>query len=222
MATSHFKTYLELVNEVLARLRERQVTTVTQSPYSRMIGSFVNKVKYDVEQAHRWQTLRESWQVNTAPEVTSYYMDVAGPRAQFIACYNVTTGEEVKKSTNEEMDRLLVLDEPNRSGPPKLYIPNAHWDSQDVKVDIWPVPDASYLLQWNIYAPQGDLVADTDTMGVPYRPVIEGALAMAYAERGEDGGQMSLVQWQVYNSALSDAIAVDAGLNDEEMVWEPK
>lgn len=221
MATKHFYTYLELVNIVLRRLREREVTTVNQSPYSKMIGEFINKVKFDVEQAHRWQTLRLSWQCYTAPEVTSYYMDTAGPRAQFIACYNVTTGEVVKKSTNDEMDRLLVLEEPNRHGTPVYYIPNAHWDSKDVKIDLWPVPDEAYLLQWNIYAPQGELSADTDTMGVPYRPVIEGALAMAYAERGEDGGQMSLVQSEVYRQSLSDAIAVDAGLNDEEMIWEP-
>ena len=35
-------TYLELVNDVLARLREQQVTTVNLTTYSSLIGKFVN------------------------------------------------------------------------------------------------------------------------------------------------------------------------------------
>lgn len=221
MATQHFFKFIDIVNKVLDRLREARVTDIAQSPYSRMIGEFVNKIKFDVEQAHRWQTLRDSWQATTSDEVASYYMELAGPRAQFLDCFNITTHEEVRKSTNDEMDRLLVLNEPNKKGPPKIYIPNAHWSTKDVKIDIWPVPDGAYLIQWNLYVPQGELVENDDYLAVPYRPVIEGVLAMAYAERGEDGGQMSIAQWEIYKQTLSDAIAVDAGLNDEESIWTP-
>ena len=41
-------TYLELVNDVLVRLRETTVSTVTQTAYSSLIGKFVNDGKRQV------------------------------------------------------------------------------------------------------------------------------------------------------------------------------
>jgi len=35
-------TYLDLVNNVLRRLREDEVTTVNANVYSRMVGDFIN------------------------------------------------------------------------------------------------------------------------------------------------------------------------------------
>ena len=35
-------TYLQLVNSVLRRLREEEVSTVSQNSYSKLIGEFVN------------------------------------------------------------------------------------------------------------------------------------------------------------------------------------
>ena len=42
-------TYLTIVNEVLRRLREEQVSSVTQNTYSNMVGAFVNDAKQIVE-----------------------------------------------------------------------------------------------------------------------------------------------------------------------------
>ena len=44
-------TYLNLVNNVLRRLREDVVTTVTNNTYSTMVGDFVNDAKELVETA---------------------------------------------------------------------------------------------------------------------------------------------------------------------------
>jgi hypothetical protein len=119
------------------------------------------------------------------------------------------------------MDDLLTIPlEPGR-GSPLYYTCNGTNESNEVKVDIYPIPDAAYILQWNIYALQGDLTENDDVIGVPYRPVIEGALAMALAERGEDGGSASLAQWQVYKEALSDAVAFEAAKVEEDQVWIP-
>ena len=38
-------TYLELVNDVLIRLRETTVSTVSETTYSALIGKFVNDAK---------------------------------------------------------------------------------------------------------------------------------------------------------------------------------
>jgi hypothetical protein len=53
-------TYLNLMNNVLRRLREEEVTTVNESTYSKMVGDFINDAKTTVEQAADWSALRET------------------------------------------------------------------------------------------------------------------------------------------------------------------
>jgi predicted N-acetyltransferase YhbS len=56
-------TYLELVNKVLRRLRESEVSTVqgvgNANQYARLIGDFINEAKSQVEVAWDWSALRK-------------------------------------------------------------------------------------------------------------------------------------------------------------------
>ena len=54
------KTYLTLVNDVLSRLRESEVTSVSDNTYSSLIGRFVNEAKREVEDAWNWNRLRST------------------------------------------------------------------------------------------------------------------------------------------------------------------
>ncbi len=56
-------TYLNLVNNVLRRLREEEVTSVQGSTYSKMVGDFVNDAKRMVEDAWDWSALRTTPQL---------------------------------------------------------------------------------------------------------------------------------------------------------------
>ena len=47
-------TYLNLVNNVLRRLREDEVTTVAANTYSKMVSDFINDSKELVETAWDW------------------------------------------------------------------------------------------------------------------------------------------------------------------------
>jgi hypothetical protein len=58
-------TYLNLMNSVLRRLREEEVTTVNETTYSKMAGDFINDAKTMVEQAYDWSALRETVIINT-------------------------------------------------------------------------------------------------------------------------------------------------------------
>ena len=49
-------TYLELVNDVLIRLREAEVETVSQTDYSKLIGKFVNDAKRSEEHTSELQS----------------------------------------------------------------------------------------------------------------------------------------------------------------------
>ena len=61
--------YLDLVNDVLIRLREDEVTATTDTPYAKLIGKFVNDAKRTVEDAYQWNALSETLTVTTANDL---------------------------------------------------------------------------------------------------------------------------------------------------------
>ena len=58
-------TYLQLVNSVLRRLREDEITTVNETDYSKLVGDFVNDAIQVVENSSDWTALRTTVTVNT-------------------------------------------------------------------------------------------------------------------------------------------------------------
>ena len=68
------KTYLELVNDVLIRLRENEVTSVTDTSYSKLIGKFINDAKRQVEDAYNWNALSETITVATSTDLFNYVL----------------------------------------------------------------------------------------------------------------------------------------------------
>jgi hypothetical protein len=69
----------------------------------------------------------------------------------------------------------------------------------------------------NVVSPQPDLEDDGDVIRIPYQIVVEGALARAISERGEDGGYQE--QEERYRRIASDYIALDAGNRPDETLW---
>ena len=65
-------TYLQLVNSVLRRLREDEVSSVSQTSYSRLVGEFVNDAKRSVEDSYDWTALRTTLTVSTIDSVFNY------------------------------------------------------------------------------------------------------------------------------------------------------
>ena len=65
-------TYLNLVNAVLRRMRETEVTSVSQNSYSALVGEFVNEAKRTVESAWDWSALRADLSFNTAANDFTY------------------------------------------------------------------------------------------------------------------------------------------------------
>ena len=64
-------TYLEMVNNILKRLRERQVSSVNENTYSALIGVLINDAKREVENAWDWSALRTSFAATTSANVYS-------------------------------------------------------------------------------------------------------------------------------------------------------
>ena len=67
-------TYLELVNNVLRRMREDEVSTVAENTYSKMVGDFVNDAKNIVEAAWDWSGLRTTLTITTTSGIFNYVL----------------------------------------------------------------------------------------------------------------------------------------------------
>ena len=73
-------TYLEVVNQVLLRLREDTVANVTglDDPVAEMVVALVNDAKQLVEDAHTWNALRSDWAIATTAGDNLYSLTNAG------------------------------------------------------------------------------------------------------------------------------------------------
>ena len=67
-------TYLNLVNNVLRRLREEEVSSVSENTYSKLAGDFVNDAKKLVEDSWDWSALRTTLTVTTSAGTFNYVL----------------------------------------------------------------------------------------------------------------------------------------------------
>ena len=209
--------YLQAINSVLRRLREDEVATYNQSDYSSLIGDFVNETKREVEDAWNWTQLRTNIPVTTAASTRSYTLTGSGERHRILQVINDTQDTVMHKASYEWMNRTNDTGSSTESSP--IYYNIAGSTSGDADVQVYPTPDAIETLNFYMVVPQNDLAADGTEITVPSWPIILGAYAKAVLERGEDGGTQFQAAALMYNSALSDAVAIDSGNAPSELNW---
>lgn len=213
-------TFLEIINSVLRRLRETEVTDVNESDYSKLIGEYVNSVKKEVESAWNWTALSTTLTATTSAGVFNYTLSGSGSRFRVSDVVNDTQNYMLQPRSVLWMNKRFLTTDAT-TGAPYFYSFNGVDGSGDSKVDVYPVPDGVYVIRFNVTIPQDDLASNTDVLQIPSEPVIQGALARAISERGEDGGRLSNDQYGLYRSALADEIAIEAGRFPEETIWYP-
>lgn len=211
-------TYIQLVNEVLIRLREREVTSVNDTAYSKLIGKFVNDAKRQAEDAYNWNALSTTLTADTTPGIFNYVLAGSGQRFRMIDVINDSSDYILKNIATSEMDRLFLTTSSD-SGEPRYYNFNGTNVNGDTQVDVYPIPDTVYSLRFNIIRPQVPLSANSDVLLIPHEPVVFGAVARAMAERGEDGGMDSNAMYALYQQSLGDAIGLESGRYVEESAW---
>ena len=218
-------TYRELINQVLIRLREDTIATdwsgaindsTTVSAYYKVIGALVNDAKRHVEERHDWLNLRETVDIST----------VSGTKN-----YNLSSGQEIKVMDAINNDTGLHLNQVSRvyinsvkyptddTGEPLYYAFNGSDASNNLKIDLSPVPSQVQTLSFDICKYQDNLSTAASVLKIPAQPVILGAWARAIAERGEDGGTQSSLAAQEANEAVKQAIILDSGNTQYETDW---
>lgn len=210
--------YIQIVNSVLRRLRETEVSSVNDNSYSKLIGEFVNDAKRLVEDAYNWNALTETLSASTTNDVFNYVLQGSGQRFKVIDIIDDTSNAFLEYRPTVEMDKLFLIDSVKK-GAPQYYNFNGLDSNGDTQVDIYPIPDGVYNIRFNIYKPQLPLSSDSDRLYVPHEPVIFNATARAMAERGEDGGIGSTDMYALYQQSLADAIAIESSRYYEENEW---
>ena len=218
-------TYRELINEVLIRLREDTILTnwsgnindsTTVSEYQKVVGAMINDSKRTVENFHDWLVLRQTVNISTVSGTKNYNLS-SGQELKVIDSVNNSTGTGLVQVSREFLNKRKYPTDP--TGEPLYYGFNGADSSNNLKIDLSPVPIASQTISFDIVKAQDELKTSTTVIKVPEKPVVLGAWARAISERGEDGGTQTTIVAEEAMQALKQAIMLDSGNTQYETQW---
>jgi hypothetical protein len=222
-----YKTYLDLVNEVLVRLREPKVTTVNYSTYSSLVGKWVNDAKMQLEDAWDWQALDTTVSFNLVAGQKDYDLSIVDPT------HVVTERARLRRDVNNPM--LPMAFDVTAGNPMYLRVVPVDWIyrmrailpspivqtvpvffgleriNRTLIVRLYETPAVS-TRTWNLMftQPQEELVLDTDPIYVPWMPVVQIATDIAMNERGEEIGEPGTTLEERVHTHIANAISMDA------------
>ena len=218
-------TFRGLINEVLIRLREDTISadwsgdindSTTVSDYQKVIGALVNDAKRSVESYHDWLVLRETVNISTVAATKNYNLS-SGQEFTVLDVVNNSTGYQLTQVTRHYLNSIMYPTDP--TGEPTYYGFNGADASNNLKVDLSPIPTAAQTISFDIVKYQDELATASTVISVPSKPVVLGAWARAIAERGEDGGTQSSIAAQEATNSLNQAIMIDGGNAKYEADW---
>ena len=218
-------TFRGLINEVLIRLREDTISSdwsgdindsSTISAYQKVIGSLVNDAKRHVEGRHDWLNLRSTVDITTVNGTKNYNLS-SGQEIKILDAINNTTGMHLRQVGKTYINTVTYPSQ--NTGEPLYYGFNGSDSSNNLKVDLSPVPTEAHTISFDIIKFQDELTEAATVISVPEKPVVLGAWAMAIAERGEDGGTQSGLMASEALEALKQAIMLDSGNTRYETDW---
>lgn len=211
-------TYLEMVNNILTRMRERNVNSVAENAYSSLIGVLVNDAKREVEHAWDWSALRTTITVPTVASTADYA--IAGSQSDMkIEQILNTTEETVLKYVDSNWVRQNVMVSGQEEAP-VYYTLNGVDANDDMQITLYPTPDGVYSIDVVGTVRQADLSLDADVLTIPTQPVLMLAWAKAIEERGEDAGVMTSSAYVTAQRVMADHISIDANRHVEELIWK--
>ena len=224
------KTYLQLVNKVLARLRESQVSSVSSSSYAALVGEFINDAKKVVEDSWNWGCLRNTVSLSITAPTRTYNLTSVGsvvapnlvPNERSILLYSrdVTTPDPfplTQYPIDYVQEQYDLASTPQTTPTPCGYGLYTYQDS--VYIEVLETPTTSRTWKFVFKRPQDDLSTDSTVLLVPAQPVILLATNYALNERGEEVGEAGAEAEKKYLNALADAVALDSSMYGKDVVF---
>ena len=211
-------TYLQAVNGVLRRLRENEVSSVTQTAYSKLIGDFVNDARDYVEGRYNWIGLEEIVEITSSQGTDEYTVDGAGDQANITAVVDDTNNRTLRFMENDKIQQEKQLNQPDESAPTHWTVSGQASDG-DPLLTLRPTPDAAYTFRVYTDKTGVTLTDDEDTIPVPPNLVIQLALALARGERGETGGATDLNTFPLADIYIQNAIIIESAKRPDNQMW---
>jgi hypothetical protein len=137
-------TYLDLVNDILIRMREPEVSTVNENTLSKLVGKLVNDAKRQVEDAYAWNSLTDTLMIETLANTYGYVLNGSGTRFKVIDSQDITNKTQINAISTRLMSQYLLNN--MNPGAPMYYNFNGVHTNGDTKVDFYPVPSAGLTL----------------------------------------------------------------------------
>lgn len=211
-------TYIDMVNNILKRLRERTVSSVSENAYSTLIGILVNDAMREVENAWNWSQSRSTITVATVASTDSYELDATGYRSVVLDVWDDTSDNWVKPRESAWIRKQLDSSD-SPEGQPIYYSYTDDSADGDQQIQVYPTPDGVYSLKVRTMLRSTELSGDADTTYLPSQPILLLAYAKAIEERGEDGGVAASSAYMTAKGSLADAISFDATRFPEDTIW---
>jgi hypothetical protein len=220
-------TYLQAINQVLEKIGEDQVpaaaTSITEK-YELLIGSMIQDIKEQIEDAHNWRALRQTISVTIAANAGSGVITGADERSRLVRIYQqnnpgpIPLVFDATDATNPDplveidLAELIYRDtvDPNvRQDPSYFALDNSEGDV--LNLFVWPRPSSQRTIQVTLIIPQTRILPSelTTEFKIPIRPLIVGATWYALEERGEELGTSGLFNEKRFQESLDSAIARD-------------
>jgi len=218
-------TFREAINEVLIRLREDTISSdwsgdindsTTISAYQKVIGALVNDAKRSIESYNDWLVLRQTVDISTVAATKNYNLS-SGQDFKILDVVNNSTGTQLIQVSKAYLNNIKYPTDP--TGEPLYYGFNGADASNNLKVDLSPIPTEAHTISFDIVKYQDVLTEAATVISIPTKPLILGAWARAIAERGEDGGTQASIIADEASIAISQAIMMDSGNVKFESDW---
>lgn len=221
-------TFRSVLNEVLRVLSEDEIVpsaTELDSTYHKLVASFVNQIKREIEDAHNWSVLWTDLQVSIFGETDTSELTGANDRSRLIRIqqsdsfdlvplvFDITSPSETRQLIEIDYSELVYRRRANNetvNGAPVYFCTKTGSDGVP-DIIVYPKPLNTRVLSVTMAIPQDDIADDElDTnILISKSPLVIGSLWYALFERGEELGVSGLYTEQRYRTSLDDAISRD-------------
>lgn len=219
-------TQLKIVNDVLRRLRESTVSSVSSSEYSKLIGMFLNDAKEDIEDTWFWTVNETEIDTTILSDGTREYDLIATTDRSFLIryindlipmAYDVTTDDngQLQDMPLKELRRYrnTFNGTPPNLPKPCFFAVKRDSDGRGYTIELQQgsTTTRSWRTYW--YAPQAELAidgtADATEILLAERPIFLRTLYYALNERGEEMGEPGGVAEARAEKAMAASMELD-------------
>ena len=223
-------TQLQIVNRLLVRLREDQVSSSSLSDYASLMCAFINEAKEDIEDMWFWTVNETEIDTSVLSDGTREYDLTTTTDRSFLVrslddnipmAYDITASEEAQLF-DIPLKQLRKWRNTFKGTPDDLPAPNTFAvkpdaDGRGYTLELQQGSTTARTWRSYWYAPQVGLAVDgtddTTEVILPERMIYLTALKYALNERGEEIGEPAQLIAEQASRAIAAAMELDMQVN---------